>query len=213
MRPFNSLNKRQGFTLLELLVVMAVLAILTTLGVQAFITLTTSWNHTRALTELTHKADNALDLFGRDVQDILSAKLSGQSIIGEQRVSENDSRFEKIYDEDDRVVLPLQGIHLGLSLQNSTSVQYAVQRGSGSPFLVRSVGAFGNPQPEQNPFQPIDGAHTTRFRVEYNDGKHWVGNWDTAELPRAIRVSLTVADSDNPAIQIARKRVYPVKVQ
>lgn len=209
-----SLSK--GFSLMELLVAIALMSIVLTLGVRSFSMLTGAWNETRILGELADIAEDALGKIEVDLADTLSAQLSGVSIVGIDRVTKNKHEFNQADDADDRLIVPIQGIQSGVSLQRSQSVQYQVLRDEGRSMLVRTVGPLGDQNPSSGKSDVISRADTIRFDVSYATGdveEPWVNEWASGTLPRAVRVSLTLADPDNVFRQVSRKQVYAVRVR
>ncbi|PCJ67013.1 MAG: hypothetical protein COA73_00795 [Candidatus Hydrogenedentota bacterium] len=209
-------KSKNGFTLVEVLMAIAIMSIVTTLGARSFTTLTSSWNETRILSELNQSIQAAFDTIQRDTQDVLSAELSGVSIIGEHRNAENIREFEKAADADDRVVLPVQGNISGRSLQISASVQYAVDRSGDRIELVRTIDQLGSSSPGKGRQVVLFDADATRFRVEYatgNPANPWVLTWDKSHLPHAVRISMMAVSPDRPWLQVSRKRVFPINVK
>ncbi len=212
----NARTRRRGFTLVEVLTAVAIMSIVTTMGVKSFATLTSAWNETRILSELTQSIEIAFDSIHRDTEDVLSANLSGVSISGEHRNLENVREFEKAADADDRIVLPVQGNVSGRSLQISASVQYSVSRSGERSELIRTKDQLGSPAPAKGRQVVLSGADTTRFRVEYatGDPAHpWADTWNESQLPLAVRVSIVAASMDRPWLQVSRKRVFPINVK
>jgi len=207
---------RRGFTLVEVLTAVAIMSIVTTLGVKSFTTLTSSWNETRILSKLNQSIESAFDTIHRDTEDVLSADLSGVSILGEHRNRENVREFEKAADADDRIVLPVQGNVSGRSLKISASVQYSVDRNAGGLELVRTIDQLGSSAPAKGRQVVLADANTTRFRVEYatgDPGNPWASTWNEARLPLAVRISVVAASPDRPWLQVSCKRVFPINVK
>ena len=72
----------QGFTLVELILVIAILGILTTMGVVMFGRINNAWTLTRNRTELDAKAEYALDQIRQDLTDLVSPALTGAPLQG-----------------------------------------------------------------------------------------------------------------------------------
>jgi prepilin-type N-terminal cleavage/methylation domain-containing protein len=205
-----------GYSLLELLVSIALMSVVMTLGVRSFSLLTGLWNETRALADLSDIAEQAFKQIELDLSDTLSAELSGVSIIGIDRVTQNNRSFNSANDADDSLIIPVQGIMRGVSLQRSRSVQYHVDRDQGRSILKRSIGALGDKNPSSGRIDVISRADTLRFDVSFTTGdpdRPWVDEWNSEALPRAVRVSLTLADPENIFRQVSRKKIFAVHVR
>lgn len=205
----------RGFSLIELLVSIAIVGLVMTLGTKAFYSLTSAWAEARTLAELDDTAEDAFYMIGLDMSDLLSAELSGVSIRGIDQVAEAD-RFNQAGNNDDRLIIPIQGLTVGMDMQRVRSVQFQVLRGDDSNELVRRVGLLGAANPGKNESKIITRANVLRFDVTYATGdveNPWVTSWDAVSLPKAVRVSLTLADTNNIFRQISRKETYLVHVQ
>ncbi|MFP6582463.1 MAG: type II secretion system protein [Candidatus Hydrogenedentota bacterium] len=208
-------SMRNGFTLLEILVSIAIMGVVASLGVRSFALLTSSWADARAMAELGDTVDDAFELIALDLGDVLSAELSGVSITGIDRMVETDA-FNQAGDADDRLIIPTQGLSAALSLQRVRSVQYQVYRDDEFNKLVRTVGPLGSDNPKNGRSEIISRANVVRFDVSYATGDSanpWVSSWDGETLPKAVRVALTLSDPNNGFRQVSRKKVYPVHVQ
>ena len=61
--------------------------------------------------------------------------------------------------------------------------------------LQRAVGAPSEPQMER---MMIVHAQVQEFRVRYFDGQTWYAEWQRAELPRAVEITLIVQSAGAP---------------
>lgn len=203
-----------GFTLIELIVVFSVMGIVTGLGTSAFFTMTSAWHDAKTLAELDAMAGAAFHGLQEDMADVISADLSGAYVRGFRRDS-TDPRFFDRELADDQIILPLQSSGMGQGTLAGGTVLYQVVRSEGRHRLTRSVGEAGAETPLGNPQRVIDGADVLRLRIEYAaEGESgWLPQWQRQATPRAVRVSMTLADPFRPDLQISRKAVFAIYVR
>ena len=77
LRGGNDVARRAGFSLIEMLVVLAVLSVVTTLGVSAFASITGSYRATQRVFNLEHVAQKVFESVERDCAAVTSAELCG----------------------------------------------------------------------------------------------------------------------------------------
>ena len=212
-----------GFTLVELLVVITIMGVVTSLGTSAFVTITGAWNESKAMSQLDAQASSAFAQMHLDFADVLSADLSGAPIEGLERnwrPAEGDQKkmyFDKVL-ENDVVVLPVQTLGGGREREDFSMISYSVQRKDGGHILVRTVGNLIEDEdlnPQYNVVDP-DLANVIRFRVEFSDaGGNWEPEWSGDAHPLAVRVSMTLEEPGRGRqhLQIMRKAVFPIHVR
>lgn len=191
----NRKRKRGGFTLLELIVVIGIMAVTTTIGSTIFFKMTTLWNGVKTKADLDAFADNVLDIMGRDMANVISADLSSESLKGIKSGNEAAS---------DSIALPAR------IDPHNVLVSYRVD----GNILKRTVKGID----DQSINQGIEfkKANVKLMHIEYlENGKEaiWRESWTNKELPAAVRVNLCLADEDRTYIQVARKAVFQINVR
>lgn len=207
---------RAGFTLLEVLVVLAILGVVSTLGTSAFVTITSAWNERKALTELDAQAEKAFEFIRQDLSDALSYELSGVAITGTSRDAVNTDTVPAAHNADDSVSIPVQGAAAGRVRQRAAMVTYSVDRGTAEGSLIRTAGNLDDNFPTTGRQEVIPRAHTVAFRAEYlsdDPDRLWETEWHGPGHPKALRISLTLEHPDRPDLQISRKAVLRVHVR
>lgn len=205
------LEERAGFTLLELLVVLGILSVVTTIGMGAFVSVTGNWRTTEIRAALNARADNIFRGMRRDLDRLVSSRVSGAPVLGSSGSAQQDSLFWHVPLANDRLVLPVFDTDPATGRSQAIRVSYGVERTGAVPMLVRTMGGLGETTP--------DGARETAgmgvlgFRVAYLRGGQWQSEWQFPGHPEAIRVSLVLIDADRPYEQVARECVFPVHVR
>ena len=161
----------RGFSLIEVLVSIALLGVVTTIGVRTFSLLTTTWKETQTLAGLEDSAAIAFREIRKDLSDTLSAELSGVSIIGIDQYVNAKQGHNQAADEDDRLIIPIQGTKDGEILERTRSIQYRIERESGRASLVRTRGDLGDKNPSKGKFDFIPLVDVVRFDVAYATGE------------------------------------------
>ena len=97
------LNK--GFSLLEIITVIAVMSVVTTVGTSVFFKLTQYWKLTTLRMDMNAEANNVFAKFEGDINRVLSATLSGIPLSGVDDTfsSSNDEAFWRIQMENDQI--------------------------------------------------------------------------------------------------------------
>jgi len=198
-----------GFTLLELLTVIVLMGMATTMGIVMLFKVSDAWRETQRRTELDELANRILDEFRKDAALVVSPRVDGASIRGVVRTM-GDERFYRIPLEDDRVTLPVS-----LPLEpdgppQRVDVTYEINRQDGQTALLRTVNV---PGAAGAPVKVADGVLAMRveFMERGSDGS-WHAGWSKPGLPAAIRVSLTIMDPLRTYEQISRKAAFPIRV-
>ena len=209
-------RRRAGFTLLEVLVVLTILGVVSTLGISAFVTVMSAWNEGKTLTELDAQAEEAFEEIRRDLADALSYELSGVALRGTSGDAIDTDTVPAAHNADDSVSIPIQGAAVGRARQRAEMVGYRVDRGTAEGSLIRTVGSLDEDFPTTGRQEVIARARTVAFRAEYlsdDPGRLWESEWHGPGHPKAVRISLTLEDRDRPGIQISRKAVLRVHVR
>jgi type II secretion system protein J len=203
-------RRRLGFTLFELLTVIAVLGVVSTVGMRAFVIITGEWNTTTRRMALNTEAVRIFDSMKKDFGQVPPVALSGVSMQGEERL-ESNQRYNLVRLEDDYFLLPVAGGAEAQSGAGIRMVKYHIGRkpGRGPRLLRTSWAAGGTPAAGVN--LEISGS-VLAMRVAFYDGAAWQPEWRLETLPEAVAVSLTLADPERPWEQISRKAVFPVYV-
>jgi type II secretion system protein J len=212
--------KRNGFTLIELLTVLAVLAIVTTIGVDLFFRVGDEWRLTSLRMDLQTKADKIFESMGKDINQVVSAQLSGWTIRGEQRSQdmplaprgqgkERERAFQRV--EDDRLILPVESKNPQTGRTEHINVMYSIDRSDKVPALVRTLGKPGA-EPPAGAKETIEEG-VTALCFEFSDGSNWVPHWNQTTLPKSVRVNLMLVDKNRQNEQIARKETFTVHVK
>ncbi|HOZ46102.1 MAG TPA: prepilin-type N-terminal cleavage/methylation domain-containing protein [Candidatus Hydrogenedentes bacterium] len=224
----NHQRRHRGFTLLELLVVIVLMGVATTLGGTILLRVMDNFRHVSARVELDAMVDRAFEQMRKDFADALSAELSGVSFVSmSEDLTEEVS--EEVSEEADTASpegLSLRNDMMILPIRTSTGpdqppigakIRYRIERENARSVLVQTIGDLATDIPIGGRIEVIPRANVLAMRVEYagRDGK-WVNAADDEgwfdKLPRAVRVSLVVAHQDRPFEQVARAKVFPIHV-
>ena len=208
----NRTRRRIGFTLIELIVVLSLMGVATTLGVVMFARVTDVWKQASIRTELDATVNNVFEQMRQDFDAVVSGKLAGVSVRGATQTAQ-DKRFFKIPLEDDQVIVPIEiAPGPGARVQRA-DVRYVIERKEDMPTLVRTTTLSGSPNAPVTHLKLAQGV--IAMRVEFigkGPESSWQKDWLQAAAPGAVRVSLTVADPNRYYEQISRKAVFPIKV-
>jgi len=201
----------QGFTLLELILVVALLSVVTSLGVSIFMKVSDAWDVTHAQTEMEARAGYLFDQMGQDFGQMVSHKLTGASIVSESQTAQ-DTRFFRIPLRDDRVTIPVELAPRPGQPPQRVEVTYNIERKDGACTLMRSTRVAGAKGPGTS-VAVADGV--IAMGIEYagkTPGSAWQAPWTQAGIPGAVRVNVTLMDPDRIGQQISRKAVFPILV-
>ncbi|MCF6286226.1 MAG: prepilin-type N-terminal cleavage/methylation domain-containing protein [Candidatus Hydrogenedentes bacterium] len=202
---------RRGFTLLELLVVMAVLSVVTTIGVRAFGNMVTLWGDTSASMELDANCASIFGTMRQDLERVASAQRTGRSIQGVDRL-ETEQLVNRYKPEDDSIVLPIRQRNLGTGPWEELAVRYHINRDGGALGLMRTIGPNDGTTPAGA--TQLIGEKVVAMNIVYlSHDNTWEKEWSRSELPAAVRVSLTVSLPDRPFEQISREALFPIHVK
>ena len=236
VKPVESIarpGQKRGFTLFELLAVIVIMSVVTTLGTRTFFYMTSAWSHLKILTELDQIAEGAFKSMREDFANVLSSELSGEAVLGiktdhESRNEDND----RVLDEDDWIIIPVQTAGTEAEELGGAKVVYKLIRFEEEEkgrYAGTYLGRATFPLDEEFPFDvpPVfpqnspavidpERAHIFKLRFEYagdeKDGK-WLPLWIETFSPRAVRVSMTLADPWQPHLQVSRKAVFHLRAR
>lgn len=200
----------RGFTLIELLTVLMVLSVVSTLGVSAYFQLSSYWNATARAVDQQVTIDRIFQSFQSDLDQLLSAKLTGHALHGETRL-ESERRYKMVQLEDDRVVLPVEYQNPATGAWTRASVMYHIDRSAPVPVLRRTLGELGAETPAGASEIVAEGVLSLRIRYHTAEGVH--DAWSQARHPDSVAVSLVLQNPTRPEEQIARRALLPVQVR
>lgn len=204
------LVRRSGFTLLEMIVVISLLGVAMTLGVVMFSRVAEIWNQVKTRNELSETADRVFDGMRQDFASALPAGLAGGAVRGSSG-STQDARFFKIALDDDRMVIPVQAAAAPDAPPQRFDVTYEIDRRDGAAALMRVATLPGGKEGSR----VLVAGGVLAMCIEYagkEPGAAWQREWKQDVSPGGVRVSLTLMDPNRPFEQIARKAVFPVRV-
>lgn len=210
---------KTGFTLLELVVVVALIGGAATLGGTMLLKVISCWDQVSSRAELDSSADHAFEIIGMDIADLLAAKTSGVGMVGLVQTTHDEKIAPNAELADDTLVLPLRtsaGTH---PVAAGARVIYRIERDNGRHLLVRTVGDLTTEMPIGGRIELMPNADVLQLRVEFagRDGvwqKSATGEgwFEAKQMPSAIRVTLVIADATSGSEQITRSKVLPIHV-
>jgi len=197
-----------GFTLFELIVVLLIMGVVSTIGLGAFFNVTGAWRKSTYRMELGSAAETVLDRLRDDVRRVVSSRRTGYAIQGFD-VLNNDVRYDDLIRlEDDRIVLPM----LRKDADGKTerlAIQYHVDRSDGRFMMTRTFGPMGSEAPAGAREAIVPGVLT--FELAYLEAGVWHAAWSKPQNPEAIRASVTVqGEYPRNYEQISRTATFPI---
>jgi prepilin-type N-terminal cleavage/methylation domain-containing protein len=200
----------RGFTLFELLVVLSVMSVVTTIGVTAYSRVTGVWRVSAMRMELGSTADAIFESIRRDLENVASSRRTGQVIQGIDVLSE-DAMFGRVPLDNDRIVLPI--VQVGVKgTTERLAIRYHVRRDGVPDQLMRTLGPMDGSEP--NGASQIIANNVLALDIEYLSDGTWKPAWSGATQPEAVKVHLTLSGAGQwRTEQITRSAVFPVYVQ
>jgi len=197
-----------GFTLFELIVVLAIMGVVSTIGVGAFFNITGAWRKSTYRLDLGANADKILTKIESDVARVAASQRTGHAVLGVDLLNEKIKYDDLIRLEDDRLVLPTLQKDINGKTER-VSIQYQVNRVDGPFVMTRTYGPFGSTNPEGAREEIVQDVLT--FDVQYLDSGTWEAAWSKPYNPDAIRVSVTVRGAAPRTYeQISRTAIFPI---
>ncbi len=205
-----TIRYKSGFTMLELVVVLSLMGIVSTIGITGFFRMTTHFNTLQENLRLNKSAANAFDMMLQDFENLLSGRVTGNPLHGIHADTEDSLHFWRIPFEDDTITFPIE-IHNPLTqLRERLLVTYAVERGPNEPRLVRSTTSLQ--EPEATPSSVVVADDVAGMRLQYFDGNTWHEKWSAPVHPILVRVSLSLIAGDRTDGQFARTATFALQV-
>ena len=194
-----SVSSQRGLTILEMLGVIAISTILLGGAWQLFQGGMRSYQRGLQDVRMTQGARALLHLITRDVQRAMAARVP-YGIRGATPPLATSETAGRQADSLAMLTLPSpgappEGAPQGGTLQRIRYVLNAVPN-SKTLALQRAVGTPSEPQMER---MMVVHAQVQEFHVRYFDGQTWYAEWQRAELPRAVEITLVVQSAGVPA--------------
>ena len=187
---------QRGLTILEVLGVIAISTILLSGAWQLFQSGMRSYQRGLQDVRMTHWARALLHLVTRDVQRAMAARVPYGIRGAAPQLSTSDSLALLTLPS---LAVPLEGASHSHAGQRIRYVLNAVPD-SKTFALQRVVGA---PSEQQMERVMVVHSHMQEFRVRYFDGQAWHAEWQRAELPRAVEITVIV-QSDGAQARASR---------
>ena len=189
--PFPMRRHHQGFTLLEVLIAIAIFSIVSLSSFTIFDTVLTGDNTAKIRNERQNELQRAFLIIERDVTQIArrSIRLEGESPTTQYIQSAEDS----FASETQAIAFVRHGwTNPGLLLPRSDmqSVVYRLVEETLERLHVNFVDAVVGEEPKVRPLIK----DVTELAFEYYDGKKWQGQWAGDKLPQAIAIEVTTTD-------------------
>ena len=194
-----SVRTQGGLTILEVLGVIAISTILLSGAWQLF--QGGIWSYQRGLQDvrMTQGARVLLHLVTRDVQRAMAARVP-YGIRGTAPQFSTSEAAGRQADHLAMLTLPSLGASSDGTPHDGTlqRIRYALNavKASKTLALQRAVGAPSEPQMER---MMVVQAQVQEFRVRYFDGQAWYAEWQRAELPRGVEITLIVQSAGTQA--------------
>lgn len=214
------IRKDNGFTLFEIIVVIGIMGVVSTMGAVIFSRVTTYQSELSVKVALEEKAAGAIEAIRADLADCISAEESGVPLRSFDKPYKSDNVASQYFDRQlasDEIIVPVRS-RLGAAgeLETEATVRYRVDRASDQHRLVRTVGGLRDLMPAGSESERVSDADVSRLVFEFADplnNDEWTSEWlEKQHLPSAVRVSITLKDRDRPWIEIAREAVIPIHV-
>jgi prepilin-type N-terminal cleavage/methylation domain-containing protein len=207
-------SRHAGFTLMELLVVIATMGIVATVALSAFFGMTASWREVSSRAALDRQAEAAFELIRADLADLVSPALAGTSLkVVNKTHSSRDEYVAAPTRDDDELTFPVL-----LEAADGSRVPGLIT------YFVSHEDDPATPEDEGNTLKRLQAdlagnyigssraaeARALWFSVEFAtpDGR-WAPEWTEPQPTTAVRVSLTLQDPDTGE-QVIRQAVLPV---
>ncbi len=207
---------KHGFTLLELLVVIALMGVATSMGMVMLSRVSDQWRSTSVRASLDDRAAYVFGQIRQDLADVLSASLSGLSIQGVSQTASSALPGAAAVVPDDTLTIPVELAPAPNAPLQRAGITYHIERKDDECTLMRTARLAANKAAGASlgSVKVADGV--LAMRVEYQGraaGDAWQPQWSKPSLPGAVRVSITLRDPERTYEQIARKAVFPIEVE
>lgn len=207
-------RKRSGFTLFELLVVLSVMSVVSTIGVTAYSRVTGVWRVSALRMEMASNAEYIFETIRRDIENVPSSLRTGQAIRGTDVLNE-EVNYRRVPLDNDTLVLPVLQVG-GKGLSERIAVKYHIQRNGTDHVLARTAGPMGGSDPNGSSLMvsDVNRANVLSMDIQYLSAGVWQPVWSGPTHPEAVRVALTLAGKGQREVeQITRSAVFPIRVK
>jgi prepilin-type N-terminal cleavage/methylation domain-containing protein len=202
MKAARDQNRRAGFTLAELLMSIAIIGVVSGLGLRAYILAIDYYGEARSEGETDQAIQTALRSIEVDITSALPSSITGVGIAGTKQPHEGG--------EDAVLVVPTSVPAMTTGRATAVWVKYEVRRDTDGVQLVRTAVPLHQPFPPNGGAQVLAGVHA--FRVEYlNEAGTWLEQWPGNASPVAVRITVTASKPGSIAApNVTRSVVYRV---
>ena len=205
-------DHKGGFTLLEIILAIAIGGIVITIGIQTLSRMTEGFTEAQRRAELDHRARQAFRLLQRDFAETAAPAMTERILEGETAEIDAEELWGATGLEDDSVSWTILTRDTPDGFEQPVTVRYHIERtAEGMGALVRTA----RPLEDANDEREGGRAHVqgvAAFRLDYlGPGGDWSRGWTDEAHPRAVRVSVTLVDEDRPEHQVARQAVFPIQ--